>query len=314
MLIHAFVAYAHRPFNSTIGLELFFGMINFAAIVMVYYGISRMAYLKWYVLMSIFATIAIAVGVVLTRDVTILSMAAGWGAVLITPLLCGTFVSRQMSLPKVYAVALIIMAVFASVQLYPFWSQMVLTAPEMADALTSDIKDTLAIGGYTAEQIENASGQFKSFYAVFVRILPSFSIMAAIFQFTVGFWLFVKWLNRSGSQYLLPSGFVKWQMPFVLSPLLVAAILMRLFGNELLVIIADNLILILAVFYSIAGISLVEFFMKKFRFAFFSRFLIYLFFLLTHVVGLAFLAVLGFADSFFNWRRKYPLPLDYKTS
>lgn len=288
-------------------------MLNLAAVVMMYYGISRIAYLRRYAVLSVFAIIAIAAGAVLTRDVTIASMAAGWAAVLLTSVLCGTLVSRQQSLPKVFALALIILTVFASVQLYPLWSQMLLSAPEMADALTSDIKDTLAVGGYTAEQIDNASRQFKSFYAAFARILPSFSIMAAMLQFTVGFWLFVKWLNRSGSQYLRPVDFVKWQMPFAVSPLLVTAILLRLFGNELPVMIADNMMLILAVFYSVAGITLVEFFMKKLRFAFFSRFLVYLLFLLTHVVGLAFLALLGFADSFFDWRRKYPLPLDYKT-
>ena len=314
MLIHAFVAYAHRPFGTTILLELFFGMLNFAAIVMIYYGISRMAYLKWYVLLGISAAIAIALGAVLTKDITVLSLAAGWGAVLISPLLCGNFVSRQLSLPKVYAIALIILTVFVSVQLFPLWSQMIITAPEMADALASDLKNTLAVGGYTSEQIDNASSQFKSFFAAFVRVLPSFTVMAAIFQFTAGFWLFVNWLNRSGNKYLLPTGFIKWQMPFALSPILVAAILMRLFGNEALVMVADNLILTLAVFYSVAGISLVEFFIRKFRFAFFSKFLIYVLFLLTHVVGFAFLALLGFADSFFNWRRKYPLPLDYKTS
>ena len=313
MLVHAFVAYAHRPFKSTIALELFFGMLNFAAIVMMYYGISRMAYLKWYVLLSISVIIAIAAGAILTRDVTALPMASGWAAVLITSVLCGTLVLRQQSLPRVYTAALVMLTVFASVQLYPLWSQMFSSAPEVAGALISDLKDTLAIAGYTAEQIDNASSQFKSFYAVFVRILPSFTILAVALQFTIGFWLFVKWLNRSGSQYLLPIDLVKWQMPFALSPFLVTAILMRLFGNELLVLIADNMILILAVFYSIAGITVVEFFMKKFRFAFFSRFLIYLLFLLTHVVGLAFLALLGFADSFFDWRRKYPLPLDYKT-
>lgn len=313
MLIHAFVAYADRPFNTTLVLELLFGMVNFAAVVVMYYGISRMAFTRRYVLLSIFALIAIAAGAIMTKDVTIVSISAGWMAVLGTSTLCGTLVLRQISLPKVFIVALVVLTVFASVQLFPLWSKMIWSAPEVADALISDLKDTLTAAGYTAEQIESASRQFKSFYAAFVRILPSFSIMAAMFQFTIGFWLFVKWLTRSGSQYLRPVDFVKWKMPFALTPFLVTAILLRLFGNDLMVMIADNMILILAVFYSIAGISLVEFFMKKFRFAFFSRFLVYLLFLLTHIVGFAFLAFLGFADSFFDWRRKYPLPLDYKT-
>ncbi len=240
-------------------------------------------------------------------------MVSGWAALLIASFLCGNLVSRQFPLPKVYSAALVILSVFVSVQLFPFWSKLISSAPEISDALNSDLKETLVIAGYTADQIEFASIQFKTFYAAFVRILPAFSILAAIIQFTAGFWLFMKWLDRSGHQYLHPVGFVKWKMPFVLTPVLVAAILMRLFGNDLLIMVADNLIFILAVFYAIAGVTLVEFFMKKFRFAFFSRFLVFLLFILTHIVGFAFLAVLGFTDSFFEWRRKYPLPLDFKT-
>ena len=79
-------------------------------------------------------------------------------------------------------------------------------------------------------------------------------------------------------------------------------------------LVADNLLLILAVFYSVTGIALMEFFMKKFYVSMLGRILIYILLFLSHVIGFALLAFLGFVDSFYDWRRKYPLPLDIKTS
>jgi uncharacterized protein YybS (DUF2232 family) len=239
---------------------------------------------------------------------------SGWSAVLVSSILCGTLVARKIPLERVYAATLLALITFASIQLFPLWSKMILDAADVSQALMSDFSDTLALSGYSQEQIKNFTEQFQSIYAAFVRVLPSFSLMAAMIQFSIGFWFFVRWLNRTGRENIIFPEFVNWKMPFVLTPFLVAAIMMRLLGSDLILLIADNLLLILAVFYAIAGIALIEFYMKKLRFAMFSRILVYLLFLLTHVLGFALLTLLGFMDSFFDWRRKYPLPLDNKTS
>ena len=313
LLIHAWIAYAHRPFETTFALELLFGVINFVVILAIYYGVSRLAYSSRFVLIGLFAALAISAGAILSKEVTVMTMASGWAAVLISSILCGVLVAKQIPLQRVYAIALLVLAAIVAVQLFPLWSKMISSATDVAEALMSDIGETLTLGGYTKEQIQSIAENFKSFYAGFVRVLPSFSIMAAMFQFSIGFWLFVRWLNRTRRQNIVFPEFINWKMPFVLTPFLVAVIIMRLFGNDLIILIADNLLLILAVFYAITGIALIEFYMKRFRFAILSRVLVYLLFLLTHVVGFALLTLLGFIDSFFDWRRKYPLPLGNKT-
>ncbi|MGH8015947.1 MAG: DUF2232 domain-containing protein, partial [Candidatus Zixiibacteriota bacterium] len=247
---------------------------------------------------------------ILTKDISHVTMAAGWSAVLGSSILCGVLSAKNISLPKVFAIVLGVPAIFASVQLLPLWSKLISNSVELAEIMTEDLSESLSAMGYSPETIKTISEGVKSFYAVFIRLTPSLTLLAVIFQFSIGFWLFVKWLNRVGKSRF-PS-FIDWKMPFAVTPLIIIGVLMRLFGNEWMTLVADNLIVILAVFYSIAGIALLEFLMKKFRFGLFSRILIYLLLLVTHFVGFIFLALAGFVDGFFDWRRKYPLPLDYK--
>ena len=313
MVLHSLVAYANRPFETNILFELLFGAVNFAVVLMMYYGISRIAFAKQFLFLGIAAAISITAGALLTKDVPAVSMAAGWMTVLFSSLVCGVLASRQIALPKVFVIALGVLAVFASVQLFPLWSKLFESAVELTNMMISDLSDTLLAAGYSEAKVQTMSEQFRVIYEGMLRILPAMSLMAAMFQFAIAFWLFVKWLSKSGAGYVKFPSFISWKIPFALTPVLLAAVSMRLLGNDLRVLVADNLILILAVVYSIGGLSLLEFFMKKFRFGTISRFLIYLLFFVTHVVGFAFLVLVGFIDSFFDWRRKYPLPLDIKT-
>jgi hypothetical protein len=313
MIVHALVAYADRPFQTNILLELLFGAVNFVVVLIMYFGISRAAFSRQFMFLSISAAIAITVGVVFTRQIPAMSMAAGWLAILLTSVMCGVLSARRITLPKVFAAALGVLVMFVGIQLFPLWTKLFESAAELTNLVMSDLSDSLIAMGYSDSTIQNITEQFRVFYEALLRILPSLSLLAAMFQFSIGFWLFAHWLKRnSGNQYSFPE-FILWKAPFAMTALVLAGVLMRLFGNDIVTLIADNLITILAVVYSITGIALLEFFMKKFRFGVISRFLIYLLLLLTHVIGFAFLALAGFVDSFFEWRRKYPLPLDYKT-
>jgi hypothetical protein len=216
-------------------------------------------------------------------------------------------------LPKVFGAAVCAVILFSAVQLYPLWSKLFESAADLAKMMMADLGEALTAVGYSESVAQNLTEQIGGFYEILLRIIPSLSLMAAMFQFALAFWLFVTWLiKRGGSTFGFPK-FISWKIPFALTVILLAGILMRLLGNDFLTLVADNMILILAVVYSIAGIAMLEFFMKKFRFGGISRFLIYFLLLVTHIIGFAFLGLVGFVDSFFDWRRKYPLPLDYKT-
>jgi len=313
MLIHPLMAYAHRPFPTTIALELVFGAMNFAAIVIMFYGINRLVYGGNYLVLAMAAAAAIFIGWYYSSEVSLLSILAGWGTILFSSGVGGFLASRNFPLARIYAVALLLIIVFSSLQMFPVWTKIISSASEISESLSLDLQESLQNAGYSQHQTELIAEQFKVFYAAFTRVLPAFSLMAIMFQFTIGLGMFLKWLRQSGQANLNIPEFLKIKMPFALTPVLMLGVLLRLLGNNYMTIAADNILLVLAVFYSIAGISLFEFYMKKFRFSMLSRIFVYLLFVLTHVIGFALLTLVGFVDSFFDWRRKYPLPLDYKT-
>ena len=308
MLIHAWVAYAERPFQTSLMLELMFGAINFAVMISMYYTISRAAFSNSFLILGVAAVCAIALGAGLNEDITYLSMSAGWAAVLGTSVLCGVLTNKNVQLPKVLGISAVVLMALASVQLFPMWAKLISSSTMIIEEMTADIGETFVALGYAQETVSNMVYRIKLFYSIFLRVLPSFTLLAVVFQFAIGFWLFVLWLKKNRPAKSSFPNFLDWKMPFALIPLVVVGVIMRLAGGETIKLIADNLIVVLAIIYSIVGMAFLEYFMKKFRFSIFSRIIVYFLILFTHVAGLAFLALVGFADSFFDWRRKYPLP------
>jgi hypothetical protein len=232
---------------------------------------------------------------------------AGWSAVIMPSMICGRLASQNYSIARVFSVSVIVLVVFGSVQMIPMW-QMMASSGEVAQ-LMMETDPLLSAFGNSAEYSE----QIKSFLSFFLRVVPALSILSVILQFAIGFRLFAGRLSSFGSYYKLTlPPFVTWRIAFSFTPLLLLGVVFRLFGNETMMIIADNMLLILSVFYSFTALALFEFFMKRFHFSIYLKLLVYLLLILSHIIGFALLVLLGFVDSFFDWRRKYPLPSGFK--
>ncbi|MCH9024616.1 MAG: DUF2232 domain-containing protein [candidate division Zixibacteria bacterium] len=188
----------------------------------------------------------------------------------------------------------------------PMWQA--LTSSEEIAQLILETEPALSASGYSAEN----AGQIKEFLSFFLRVLPALTVMSIIMQFALGFWLFARWQFIRGNKNLKLPPFSSWRIPFSFTPLVLSGVLLRLFGNDSMTIIADNLLLILTLLYSLTGISLLGFLMQKSRLGIYLKLIIYLMIFLSHIYGMAFLALLGFVDSFFDWRQKYPLPIGLK--
>lgn len=313
-LVHSFIAYAQRPFTTTAALELIFGSINFTAIVLLFYGISRLYYTRQYIFLAVSSALAIALAVILSGKVTALMITAGWCAVLSTPIVCAHLTQKNYSPIRIYGWSLLVLVLFSSMQLFPLWTKMIIGAGEAFKLISKDLTTALIGAGYSQSAADSMMAQFEIFYQSFVRLMPSITILAVMMQFSLGFYFYMRWLKRFGNTSISIPSFLHWKMPFAATPVLLIAVIMRLTGNEMLTLFADNLILILAVYYSITGLSVLEFFMKKFYVSTMGRIIIYFLLMVSHVIGFALLALVGFVDSFYDWRRKYPLPIDIKTS
>ena len=108
------------------------------------------------------------------------------------------------------------------------------------------------------------------------------------------------------------SPFVLWKMPFAVMVVLIVAILMRLLGSETLKLTADNIVAFLALFYSITGLALIEFYLRKFNFSTALKIIFYIVFFMSQFIGLFVAAFLGFVDSFVDWRKVQQLSLEKK--
>lgn len=87
---------------------------------------------------------------------------------------------------------------------------------------------------------------------------------------------------------------------------MIIVILMRLFGGELLKVIADNGLAILVVYYCVAGLALMEYYLRKLRVSRLMKTLFYIFLFLTQLAGFFVAALVGFVDSFADWRKVHP--------
>jgi uncharacterized protein YybS (DUF2232 family) len=86
-----------------------------------------------------------------------------------------------------------------------------------------------------------------------------------------------------------------------------------LVGGETIQLVADNVLAILAVYYSIAGLTLIEYYMNKLslppllRISFYLMLFVTQFFSFLAAAALfVTLILLGFVDSFADWRSKEP--------
>ncbi|MFQ6008511.1 MAG: DUF2232 domain-containing protein, partial [Candidatus Zixiibacteriota bacterium] len=97
--------------------------------------------------------------------------------------------------------------------------------------------------------------------------------------------------------------FIYWKVPFGLTLPLIITILMRLLGGEQLKIIADNVLVILSVYYCIAGLAFMEYHLRKLHLSRLMKVLFYILLFLTQLAGFFIAVLIGFIDSYADWRQ-----------
>jgi hypothetical protein len=249
---------------------------------------------------------AVVMSLVLTKSDMNWITIAGWSAVIAPSVICGRLAVYNYSISKIFSVSVVVLVMFGSVQMIPMWQTM--TSSEAIAQLILETEPALTAAGYSAEYAE----EIKSFLSFFLRVLPALTVMSVIMQFALGFWLFARWQSAKGNNNFALPRYTNWRVHFAFTPILLLGVLSRLFGNDAITIVADNILLVTAMFYSITGLALLEFLMQRARVNIYLKLAVYLLIFLFHIIGFAAVALLGFVDSFFDWRRKYPLPLGFK--
>ena len=107
------------------------------------------------------------------------------------------------------------------------------------------------------------------------------------------------------------TGVQKCALPisFYVSFILLIGAGMRFLGTDTITQIGDNVLVFLAVFYSISGLSLIEYYLKKLKLPPFVKFSFYLLLFITQLIGFFVAVFAGFIDSFKDFRNKEQLNL-----
>ena len=268
-----------------------------------YYAIARLAYQRSTSLLWGGAATAVIAAYLFSGASGIWAPLTGWGMLLFAGALSGRLTLAGYAQGRVYIVGATAVAIFFALQSLPMWGEFVRAAPQLGETFAQQSEQFLLGLGYSSEIVRESLDQSRKMFDVMVRLFPAATILSALLQFSIGYLAFVLWVsckNRSPACYV---PFVFWKVPFGFTPLLIIVILMRVFGGELLKMIADNGLAILAVYYCGAGLALMEYYLRKLRLSKLMKTLFYIFLFLTQLAGFFVAALVGFIDSFADWRK-----------
>lgn len=277
--------------------------IGYAAMIAVYWSLPRLLFSGdqvWFWAMSVAGA---AASLLLVESGFRGDAVAAWSALIAASLI--TARGRQADAPLSHIGFAGALAVIAGSLLWviPNLQVMTLLQQEQFAQLQEQWKGLL--GAAVGSQVEREAllEQLKLVSKGVIRLLPATLVLSWLVQYLIGLLLFLRATELLGMRRPVQP-FAGWHLPFWLNGVLIIAALGRLLGTEQVAYWADNLLAVLAVVYSVGGLSIGEFFMRRFRFGLFMKGAIYLMLFLSGLVGCLLLIALGFFDSALNWRNR----------
>jgi hypothetical protein len=302
VIAYALLAYA-RP-GEWGGLPAAVGAVAvlYPLSIYVYYGLARMVYLNQMPLLLSTVTLAIMLSAVIAGSDQAWQVTFNWLLVLGGGIWAGRQVRRGSSFGRAFRNTAIYMVAVGVVLWYPVWAETVGKAALTVEALAPDIASTLKSLGAPESAVGAQVDDLKRFLVLMIELSPATMIINILVQFGIGFGLFAWWANRH-YHHLSLTPFRMWIAPFWLTPILVVAVGMRFLGGDMLRIMADNTLLVLSVIYCLTGLAVCEFYLRKFGFGTAMRVLFYVALFLSQFIGYIVVSLLGFVDSFRDWRK-----------
>ena len=170
---------------------------------------------------------------------------------------------------------------------------------ETIDSFTGN----LTAFGYHPEAAQTYANELQSIVKVMARLVPAATVINMVAQFAVGFmWFLTRGLPEERSAVLF-APLTRWKVPFAMIGLVIAAALGRLFGGEIIALIADNLFLALTFCYCIGGVAFMAHLLVRLQLPLGVKILFYIAMILTGLIGYMLVVLLGFIDSFADWRK-----------
>jgi uncharacterized protein YybS (DUF2232 family) len=289
--------------TQAIVVAMMLGAVVYLLATYLYFGIATLAYRRSTYLVWFGGIGGMVIGYFVSGIDNLWYLICGWSMVFIAAAAVGRMAAEGRARLTVYLtgaaiVTAVVLALYASK-----WVQIMNLAGAFGDLLIRDTVSNLQANGYTAEMVKTYSDAMKKLLDVLTRLVPASMLLGSIAQYSIGYLWFYGRTARSETEASPMESFVMWKMPFGVIPVVIIGVIVRLTGGETLKLCADNLLAVPAVFYCVTGLALIEFYMQRLGLPRFMRIMFYLLLFFTQIAGFIATVLLGFIDSFADWRR-----------
>ena len=212
-----------------------------------------------------------------------------------------------------YLLGFAVAALAGIIMFGPMWGPLLELVGPAIKEMIPQITQTGTMLGYHPEAAQAQAEEMAKIALGLSRLIPGVLVMTVVTQFSVGFlWFAMRELPPEESMALK-----NWHMPFWLAPIMIVVILGRLLGGETLTLIADNLLFVLSIYYSVGGLAMMEYRLSRMGLPTWVKAVWYISLTVVGLspIGLAlygFFVLLGFVDSFVDFRKIPAEPIELK--
>jgi len=283
--------------------------INYFLVLVLYVGIAMLAY-KGHTWLLWGSGIAVYVfGYMFTGLDFVWTMFSEWSMILFGGFLIGRLTLKEEKQLKVFMLGMAAVLLFAMAMYLPLFTVITEEFSKASSAMIESAQLTLPTAGYSAEETATIITSLQKSLSFTERVMPSLLLLSSVLQYSIGYLAFIFLLYKRENLSSVMTRFTEWKMPYYAAVFLLAGVAFRFFGNETISRVGDNLLVFLAIFYSICGLSLLEFYLKKMKFSPFIKFGFYLLLFITQLIGFFVAVFVGFLDSFKEFRNRDQLDL-----
>ena len=304
------VVYSVVTYTNPAGLNLpsmLMATGSYLLAIYLFFGIAWLAFRRRTLLLWGTAAFAVILGYLLAGTTNGWQLVTNWSLLLFAGVITGRLNIKGGSQVRIYVLGAAAVVVFGLLQMYPYWSDLIRLASENSQLMVNDVRDNLITMGYGAEAVADEVAFLQRMLDLVIHLIPASMILGLVVQFSIGFLLFLHRVDRLRlyGRRLLP--YTEWKMPFAVTPALILAILARVLGGDQVQMVADNCLAVLSVYYCLTGLSVCEYYLRKLQLTRLMKFLFYVVLFFTQVIGYFVLVLVGFIDSFADWRKE-PTP------
>jgi uncharacterized protein YybS (DUF2232 family) len=222
-----------------------------------------------------------------------------WAAVIIPGTIFGRLAMHGISPGRTFVVAMIISA---AISLFIFGSERKLLMESM-DEMQKWVQSTLVANSGSVDENYDMTTWAANLTATIKRLMPALMVLSAVVQLFVSAVVVIFFLRSIGRFAPSFGNYLFWKISFNYIYLAGIFIVMRLIGNDMMRVVADNFLVFMGVIYAVFGFSVIEYFLRRIKASTLLKLIFYIGFVFLQLPGLVFAAVLGMSDSYFDFRR-----------